>query len=197
MRREQPWKTNRARVLRFNSTSAENKLWSKLRNRQLDGLRFTRQMPVGATFADFVCRSHMVIVEIDGATHATPLELANDAIRTGKLEALGYRILRVNNEDVRRNVTGVLDAILAFAKPWETEPAAAPHPALSPSKRGEGARSSGGGAIVAVRHDLPSPRRYGARGLDPLPARSGIATCPNRHAPPIFPPVPRPGFDFR
>ena len=116
MRRAQPWKTNRARVLRFNSTSAENKLWSKLRNRQLDGLRFTRQMPIGATFADFVCRSHLVIVEIDGATHATPLELANDAIRTRKLEALGYRIFRVNNEDVRQNVTGVLDAILAFAK---------------------------------------------------------------------------------
>ena len=114
MRREQPWKTNRARALRVNATSAENRLWQRLRNRQLDGLRFTRQMPIDPWFADFVCRSHRVVVEIDGATHSTPEEIANDAARTRGLEALGYRVFRVYNDDVRRNVTGVLDAILEF-----------------------------------------------------------------------------------
>ena len=93
MRRgDQPWKTNRARVLRDGETSAEDALWQKLRNRRLDGFKFVRQLPVGQYFGDFVCRELCVIVEIDGATHATGIELKKDAEREAILIALGYRI---------------------------------------------------------------------------------------------------------
>ena len=114
MRGEHPWRTNRARVMRSAPTSAEFRLWPYLRNRKLAGLKFTRQGPIGPWFADIVCRSHKVIVEIDGATHSTPQEIAGDEERTRGLEALGYRIYRVGNRDVHDNLDGVVDGLLAF-----------------------------------------------------------------------------------
>ena len=73
MRGPQPWRTNRARVLRSHSTSAEDRIWSALRNRRLNGLKFVRQYSIGPYFVDFVCRERMIIVEIDGATHREPV----------------------------------------------------------------------------------------------------------------------------
>ena len=104
----------RARELRANATRAEDLLWARLRDRRLNDLKFTQQMPVGPWVPDFVCRQHKVIVEIDGATHGTPEEIARDAARTADLEARGYRIYRVDNRDVYRNMIGVLDGILDF-----------------------------------------------------------------------------------
>src|SRR4029079_6970092 len=100
MRRSQPWQTNRSRVLRSNHISAERALWRRLRNRQLGGFKFVRQEPIGPYFADFVCREHKLVVEVDGGTHGEPSELQADAKRTAHLEQLGYRILRIHNIDV-------------------------------------------------------------------------------------------------
>lgn len=69
-------------------------------------------MPVGACFADFACRARRLIVEVDGATHASEAEVSSDAARTMALEQSGYRVFRVTNEDVFRNLGGVLDSIL-------------------------------------------------------------------------------------
>ena len=115
MRRAQPWKTNRARVLRVNETSAELAMWKRLRNRQLSGMKFARQVSIGAYFADLVCRDLKLIVEIDGATHASAEEIANDQTRDAFLHAEGYRIFRVLNNDVHTNIDGVFDSLLAFA----------------------------------------------------------------------------------
>ena len=105
--------TRRARTLRADATSAEAKLWKKLRNRQLAGHKFARQVPIGPCFGDFVCREAKLIVEVDGATHSTDEELARDARRTIYLEAEGYRLVRVNNVDVFESVDGVVELILA------------------------------------------------------------------------------------
>jgi very-short-patch-repair endonuclease len=112
MRGSQPWKANRSRALRSKLVSAETKLWSALRNRQLNGHKFVRQLAVGPFFADFACRERKLIVEVDGATHGTELEMANDAERSDALQTLGYRIVRVTNDDVTRNLVGVLNSIL-------------------------------------------------------------------------------------
>ena len=114
MRRAQPWKTNRSRVLRANETSAEAKLWSELRNRQLAGFKFLRQAPVGPYFADFLCRDRKIIVEIDGATHATEAEIASDIARETALRGLGYRVFRARNDEIYDNLEGVIDTLLAF-----------------------------------------------------------------------------------
>jgi very-short-patch-repair endonuclease len=114
MRGEQPWRTNRSRVLRSRPISAEEKLWSELRNRQLGGHKFVRQMPIGPYFAVFVCRERKMIVEVDGGTHSTDTETAHDARRTADLEQLGYRVFRISNDDVYNNLDRALDALLAF-----------------------------------------------------------------------------------
>ena len=114
MRRSQPWQTLRSRTLRTNATAAEAKLWAAVRNRQLAGLKFVRQAPVGGYFADFVCRECRVIIELDGATHGADAEIKADTVRTRELECLGYRVFRAGNRDVFDNLDGVVTSLLAF-----------------------------------------------------------------------------------
>ncbi|MEO0619478.1 MAG: DUF559 domain-containing protein [Pseudomonadota bacterium] len=111
-RGSQPWRTVRARGLRDRQTSAEWKLWQRLRGRRLGGFKFSRQVPIGPYFADFACRSRRVIVEVDGATHGLPDEQAADLRRTAVLEQHGYMVHRVLNADVHENIDGVCETIL-------------------------------------------------------------------------------------
>jgi very-short-patch-repair endonuclease len=115
MRTAQPWRTNRARVLRDASTSAEDKLWDALRNRQLGGFKFARQVAISKYFADFVCRDLKLVVEVDGATHSTAAEAAYDEARTHFLEANGYLVFRAHNTEIFENLDGVLDTLLELA----------------------------------------------------------------------------------
>jgi very-short-patch-repair endonuclease len=114
MRRARPWRTNRARALRSNATSAEGRLWRELRSRRLNGAKFVRQCPIGPLFADFACRELKIIVEIDGGTHSSEGELARDRARAASLEAQGFRIFRAHNREIYDNLEGVLEALLAF-----------------------------------------------------------------------------------
>jgi very-short-patch-repair endonuclease len=113
MRGAQPWKTNRSRILRSNTTSAEDKLWFHLRDRRLGGFKFVRQFTIENYFVDFVCRKERVIIEVDGGTHSTSIELANDSKRDQAMAELGYKIIRVRNADVYENIDGVLAHLLA------------------------------------------------------------------------------------
>ena len=106
-----PNRTARARSLRRNQTSAEGKLWFYIRNRQVDGYKFIRQAPIEDYFADFLCRELKLVIEVDGATHSTDDEVARDARRTADLEASGYQVLRVLNDDIHHGLDGVIDAI--------------------------------------------------------------------------------------
>jgi very-short-patch-repair endonuclease len=120
MRGSQPWKTKRSRVLRSQPISAEAKLWAKLRNRQLDGLKFVRQAPIGPSFVDFLCRECGVVVEVDGGTHGDGVEIARDQGRTKELGRLGYRVFRIHNIDVYKDIDRVLHALLAFIREEST-----------------------------------------------------------------------------
>ena len=108
-----PNATSRARQLRREQTSAEQRLWSALRNRQLGGFKFSRQVPIGPYFADFVCRERRLIVEVDGATHGESDEIVRDRWRSDFLLQQGYRLVRVQNIDVYEALSGVCDTILA------------------------------------------------------------------------------------
>ncbi len=108
-----PGKTlKRARALRENETEAERRLWARLRNRHLNGFKFTRQTPIAPYIADFMCFEKKLIVEVDGVTHGDAHEVAYDERRTQFLEARGYRVLRVNNHDVFTQMDNVLDGIV-------------------------------------------------------------------------------------
>ena len=116
MRGAQPWKTNRSRALRSRETSAEARLWGRSRNRQLGGLKFIRQHPIGPYFVDFLCREKQIVVEIDGGTHSTIDALERDMARTSDLKGEGYRVHRAFNSDVYDNLDGVLDGLLDFVE---------------------------------------------------------------------------------
>jgi very-short-patch-repair endonuclease len=98
----------RVRRFRRDSTVAEARLWEQLRAKRLDGAKFVRQHPVGPYFADFACRSHRLIVEVDGATHATAAELGYDERRTDFLRKLGYRVIRITNDEALNGMDEVL-----------------------------------------------------------------------------------------
>jgi len=104
----------RERELRQNATEAEKRLWTRQRNRQLDGLKFRRQVPMGRYIADFLCKSEKVIIELDGGQHAMQTE--QDAERTRTMEAMGYIVLRFWNNDALGNTDGVLTEILATVR---------------------------------------------------------------------------------
>jgi very-short-patch-repair endonuclease len=111
MRGTRLFETDRSRDLRRSQTGAEQKLWRKLRNRQLGGAKFVRQEPIGPYFADFVCRARQLIVEVDGATHSSPDELARDARRSAFLQDQGYRLVRVQNDEVFGDIDSVCETI--------------------------------------------------------------------------------------
>jgi very-short-patch-repair endonuclease len=101
-----------ARTLRHAETAAEIRLWQQLRNRHLCGHKFVRQLPIGHFIADFACRERKLIVEVDGATHGGDRQIAYDAHRTAILEEQGWRILRVTNEAVFKELNAVCDYIV-------------------------------------------------------------------------------------
>jgi very-short-patch-repair endonuclease len=109
MRGKDEQTADRARHLRRSLTKQEFLLWRRLRNRQLEGFKFVRQEPIGPYYADFACCEHQLIVEVDGSQHA---ENAKDVRRERDLAALGYRIIRIWNNEVLSNIDGVLEMLL-------------------------------------------------------------------------------------
>ncbi len=111
-----------ARELRNNPTDAERRLWYALRNRQLHGFKFTRQYSIGNFIADFCCRERLLIIEVDGGGHA--LQQEYDCARSQYLVERGYVVLRFWNNDVLRNLNGVLEKIseVLVGSPGKNEP---------------------------------------------------------------------------
>ncbi|NGO54749.1 endonuclease domain-containing protein [Allomesorhizobium camelthorni] len=102
-----------ARKMRADSTKAENVLWQALRNKQIEGLKFKRQVPLDGYILDFICFEARLIVEVDGGQHA---ESARDAERDRHFEAAGFRVLRFWNDDVLKGIDGVCLTILCEAQ---------------------------------------------------------------------------------
>ncbi|MGE0259546.1 MAG: endonuclease domain-containing protein [Alphaproteobacteria bacterium] len=123
MRGPSTFSTGRARALRRRSTRAELLLWRHLRDRQLAGFKFVRQEPIGPYFADFVCRDLRLVIEVDGGQHA---DSATDGERDAMMRNLGYRTIRVWNNDVLNNIEGVLEML-------KSELETAPHPVPLPA----------------------------------------------------------------
>lgn len=103
-----PRKTKRARHLRGQATPAERALWKHLSRSQV-GAKFSRQMPVGPYFADFLCRSLKLVIEIDGHSHDVAPE--RDTVRDRWMAGSGYTVLRFTKADVHENIEGVVTAI--------------------------------------------------------------------------------------
>ena len=84
------------------------------RETRLAGLKFRRQHAVGPLVADFCCPERRLIVELDGPIHDTQRD--RDADRDALLQAAGYHVMRIENDEVLGNLAAVLDRIAALAK---------------------------------------------------------------------------------
>jgi very-short-patch-repair endonuclease len=133
----------KAKQLRRNSTDAERNLWSNIRNRQLEGWKFRRQLPVGQYIVDFACAELRLIVEIDGGQHAEQINY--DLNRTNFLQSKGYQVIRYWNNEVLGNIEGVLEALTLALSQRERELKKLVLPegegtniSLSPRGRGQG-----------------------------------------------------------
>ena len=100
-----------ARNLRQRHTDAEEALWTKLRNRELEGVKFRRQQPIGQYIVDFVSFQRRLIIEIDGSQHNEERTRERDVERARNLSGMGYQILRFWNNEVLTNLEGVLERI--------------------------------------------------------------------------------------
>jgi len=107
-----PPKVGLARELRRKQTDAERMLWAKLRNMQLEGVKFRRQQSIGNYIVDFVSFEEKVIIEIDGGQHNEERKIEKDEQRKMWLEGEGFSIIRFWNNDVLLNTEGVLMKIM-------------------------------------------------------------------------------------
>ena len=114
----------RARQLRRDMTPPERALWRLLRAHRSEGLKFSRQVPVGPFIIDFAARRERLAIELDGESHAQAQ--AYDQRRTNFLEAEGWTVIRFTNAEFQSNPEGVAQVILQHLQ------------AISPSpRRGE------------------------------------------------------------
>jgi very-short-patch-repair endonuclease len=89
----------RARRLCKNMTEAEVKLWNHLRRKQIRGLRFFRQRPIGNYIVDFYAPEAKLVIEVDGGQRYEEEGLEYDEKRDAFLEGHGLKVIRFYNLD--------------------------------------------------------------------------------------------------
>jgi very-short-patch-repair endonuclease len=104
------------RRLRQNQTKAEALLWQKLRDRQIEGLKFRRQYSVECFVLDFYCPALRLAIEIDGESHQSEEAAAYDRDRQAFIEALGIRFLRFTNQEVYEHLDAAIEQITHTAQ---------------------------------------------------------------------------------
>ena len=90
--RRTQFKRGFAKMLRACPTEGEQKLWRLLRGKQIAGVRFRPQQPIGPYIVDFFCPAAKLIIELDGDQHSADRNLVYDPARTRWLEARGYKM---------------------------------------------------------------------------------------------------------
>ena len=84
----------KARILRSNMTDAEQFLWARVRRKQILGVPFYRQKPIGQFVVDFYAPRVSLVIELDGGQHFEQEQLQYDQRRSVFLEQQGLTVLR-------------------------------------------------------------------------------------------------------
>jgi len=164
-----------ASQLRKNMTLSEVLLWIELKNKQMLGYDFDRQIPIGDYIVDFYCKDLNLAIEIDGDTHIFKYD--DDEVRQRNLEKLGVHFLRFEDIEVKKNMGNVLRVIedwIERRKPTPTPPEEGileEKPTPTPPEEG-------------IRGKGSNPIREGIRGEEPTPTppkegiREGYTSAP-------------------
>ncbi len=100
-----------ARHLRSNMTDSEQRLWSRLRWKQILGVHFYRQKPIGKYVVDFYAAKAKVVVEVDGSQHLDGSQQVYDLGRDAYLRDQGLQVLRFTNLEVLQQFDSVMEEI--------------------------------------------------------------------------------------
>lgn len=106
----------RRKELRSDQTEAEKLLWNKLRNRQILGIKFFRQYSIGPYIADFYSSEKRLVIELDGSQHTIEDKNRYDKERTSYLSYQDIKVIRFWNNDIMKNIEGVLERIIVELK---------------------------------------------------------------------------------
>lgn len=98
-----------AKTLRKRLTDTEQVLWKYLRAKQIEGLKFRRQEPIGNYIVDFICYEKRIIIEVDGGQHSVNKEKDNKRDKWFKEQ--GFKVLRFWDNEVLTNIEGVLEVL--------------------------------------------------------------------------------------
>ena len=94
--------TEQARVNRKHASPAEAILWRELRGKNLANYKFHRQFVIGPHITDFCCRLRKLVIEV-----------GNDETWDGELTNRGYRVLRLTDVAVLKDLPATRTIILA------------------------------------------------------------------------------------
>ncbi|MCC7203429.1 MAG: DUF559 domain-containing protein [Nitrospirae bacterium] len=103
-----------SRELRKNMTETEKLLWSNIRLKQLKGIQFYRQKPLGSFIVDFYCPMANLVIELDGGQHYSEAYKAKDDQRDKYLRKIGLRVLRFSDREVFENLSEVIEKIWSY-----------------------------------------------------------------------------------
>lgn len=98
-------------ALRNNPTIPEARLWSVLKERQINGRKFRRQHSIEDFVVDFYCPAEKLVIELDGEIHKNIGAQAADFERDKRLKDLGFKVLRIKNEQLINNIEYVIEEI--------------------------------------------------------------------------------------
>ena len=82
-----------------------------MRNHQISGVKFRRQVSVGNYILDFYCPQYKIGIEADGGQHYENAGRKRDELRTKELNKLGVEIMRFNDHDILTNIEAVFEVI--------------------------------------------------------------------------------------
>ncbi len=107
----------RSQDLRNSATTPEQKLWAKLKEWKAQGFHFRRQQTIENFIFDFACLRQKLLIELDGYSHDLQQQVTIDENKNLCAKNLGYRLLRFNNDEVMKNMDGVLRHIEVYLNP--------------------------------------------------------------------------------
>jgi len=103
---------DKAKALRKAGVLSEVLFWQQVHHKKFHGIDFDRQCVIGHYIVDFYVKALSLVIEIDGQSHQA--KGAYDEERQGYLKDLGLIVYRVNDKDVKQNISTVMQQLEDF-----------------------------------------------------------------------------------
>jgi very-short-patch-repair endonuclease len=100
-----------AKQLRKRVTPAEKIIWKRLKGKNIKGVKFRRQQPIGRYIADFYCHKIRLVIEIDGPIHFRKDRKEHDESRSTWMNRYDIKVIRFTNDEVTYHIGKVMKTI--------------------------------------------------------------------------------------